>query len=103
MILYGSAAQLYKATKSFRARDYVGKWGNSLSLLLWGYVPVFYTTKFVQTEIYKRGKVSAMCLIEGLSDKTIKHTSLYNIALFLGILRSCGRQEVAGITDDVHL
>ena len=102
MILYESVAQLYEDTKLFRARDYVGKRGNSFSCLLWHYVPVFYTTKFVQTEIYKKRKVSAMCLIEGLSSKTIKHTNPYNIACFLGILHSCGRQEVAGITDDVH-
>ena len=80
-----------------------GKQGNFLSCSLWGYVLVFYTTKFVQTEIYKKRKVSTMCLIEDLSGKTIKHTNLYNIARFLGILRSCGRQEVTGITDDVHL
>ena len=43
-----------------------------------------------------------MCLIEDPSSKTIKHMNLYNIACFLGILRSCGEQEVAGITDDVH-
>ena len=79
-----------------------GKRGNSLSCLLWRYVPAFYTTKFIQTEIYKKRKVSAMCLIEDLSSKTIKHTNLYNIAHVLGILHSCGRQEVTGITDDVH-
>ena len=80
-----------------------GKRGKSLSrFFLWRYVPVFYTTKFVQTEIYKKGKVSAKCLIEGPSGKTIKHTNLYNIARFLEISHSCGRQEIAGITDDVH-
>ena len=51
---------------------------------------------------YKKGKVTARCSIEGPSGKTIKHTNLYNIARFLEISRSCRRQEVIGITDDVH-
>ena len=51
----------------------------------------------------KKGKVSAVRLTEGPSGKTIKKTyKLYNIARVLGISCSCGRQEVAGITDDVH-
>ena len=61
-----------------------GKRGNSLSHYLWGYVPVFYTTKFVQTEIYKKKeKISARCLDEGPSGKTIKkHTSFIILRAF---------------------
>ena len=80
----------------------MGEAGKSLShhcgAMYWSFI----LQNFVQMEIYKKGKVSAKCLIEGPSGKTIKHTNLYNIAHFLEISHSCGRQEIAGITDDVH-
>ena len=57
-----------------------GKWGNSLSCLLWRYVPVFYTTKFIQTEIYKKRKVSAMCLIEDPPGKNNKNIQIFIIS-----------------------
>jgi hypothetical protein len=96
---------LYEDTKLFQARDYVEKWSNSLSsfshLIIVLCTGLLYYKICTNRDIKKR-ELSARCLVGDLPSKTIKHTSLYNKVLFLGILHSCRRKEVAGITNDAH-